>query len=70
MDENIKVLLDKININDDYRSYFEDAKMTKVKVTKDLNNWKIYIKKETLLPKEVLEELEEKKHLLDENVKK
>ena len=70
MDEKIKTLLDKINMSDESRNYFEDAKMTKVKVTKDLKNWKIYIEKETLFPKEILEELEEKKYLLDEHAKK
>lgn len=68
MENKIKILLDKININEDSKESFSDAKMTKIKVTKNLKSWKIYIEKETLLPKEILEELENKKYKLDEHV--
>ena len=70
MEEKIKILLDKINMKENSQEFFSDAKLSKIKVTKRLDNWKIYIEKETLLPIEILEELEEKKYELDEHAKK
>ena len=70
MDEKIKILLDKINLDEEKRKFFTDAKMTKIKVNKKMDCWKVFIEKEVLLPLEALEELEEKKQMLDENAKK
>ena len=66
MDENIKKLLDKINMDESSYPYFNDAKMTKIKVNQKQNAWLIFIEKDNLLPLEILEELESKKMNLDE----
>ena len=66
MDDRIKILLDKINIDETSYQYFNDAKITKIKVNSKTNSWNIFIDKDELLPVEILEELESKKMLLDE----
>ena len=66
MDDKIKILLDKINIDETSYQYFNDAKITKIKVNSKTNSWNIFIDKDELLPVEILEELESKKMLLDE----
>lgn len=66
MDDKIKILLDKINIDETSYQYFDDAKITKIKVNSKTNSWNIFIDKDELLPVEILEELESKKMLLDE----
>ncbi len=70
MDSKIKILLDKINIGEDYFQYFNDAKITKIKVNSKNNNWNIFIDKENLLPIDVYKLVEENKHLLDETANK
>lgn len=67
MDEKIKVLLDKIGMEEESFPYFNDAKLTKIKINSKTNNWNIMIEKETLLPLEILKELESKKNHLDSN---
>ena len=67
MDDKIKILLDKINIDKDNYQYFFDAKITKIKVNSKTNDWNIFIDKCELLPLNVLEELLAKRHLLDED---
>ncbi len=67
MDDKIKILLDKINIGETSYQYFNDAKITKIKVNSKTNSWNIFIDKDELLPVEILEELESKKMLLDES---
>ena len=67
MDEKIQILLNKINIDENSYQYFSDAKLTKVKVNSKIDSWLIFIEKETLLPIEVYEELENKKTELDKN---
>ena len=66
MDDKIKILLDKINIDETSYQYFNDAKITKIKVNSKTISWNIFIDKDELLPVEILEELESKKMLLDE----
>ena len=66
MDNNMKKLLDKINIDENSYQYFNDAAITKIKVNSKTNNWNIFIKKTKLLPVKILEELESKKMQLDE----
>ena len=66
MDEKIKILLDKINIDKDNYQYFSDAKISKIRINSKTGSWNVFVEKETLLPLKVFEELEEKKHLLDE----
>ena len=70
MDDKIKILLDKINIDETSYQYFSDAKLTKIKVNSKNNSWLVYIEKDTLLPKEIYQELEEKKMALDETASK
>ena len=67
MDDKIKILLDKINIDETSYQYFNDAKITKIKVNSKTNSWNIFIDKDELLPVEILEALESKKMLLDES---
>ena len=66
MDNKIKILLDKINIDEASYQYFNDATISKIKVSSKTNNWNIFITKTKLLPVKILEELESKKMLLDE----
>ncbi len=70
MDNNIQILLNKINIDEASYQYFNDAVMKKIKVNSKNNSWNILIDKDNLLPVEVLEELESKKILLDETASK
>lgn len=65
MDEKIKILLDKIGIDNDNYQYFNDAAIKRIVVSSRSKSWNIYIDKKTPLPLNVLEELEGKKHLLD-----
>ena len=60
MDNKIKILLDKIGIDENSYQYFNDAVITKIKVNSKTNNWNIFITKTKLLPLKVLEELESK----------
>jgi DNA polymerase-3 subunit alpha (Gram-positive type) len=66
MEEKIKILLDKINIDESSYQYFSSAKLTKVKVNLKQNKWLVLIDIDYLLPVNVLEELESKKMMLDE----
>ena len=70
MDNKIKVLLDKINIDEGSYQYFYDATITKIKINSKTNDWNVFIKKNDLLPVNIYQELEEKKYLLDENANK
>ncbi len=65
MDDKIEILLNKINIDKEHYQYFYDAKITKIIVNSHTGDWNIFIDKTHLLPVEILEELENKKHLLD-----
>ncbi len=69
MDNNMQKLLDKINIDNDSYQYFSDAVITKIKVNSKTGNWNIFVQKENPLPLNILEELENKKGLLDSNTK-
>ena len=70
MNDKIKILLDKIGIDEDHYTYFNDAQITKIKVNSKSNSWNIFIDKEELLPIDIYEELESKKMSIDPNVKK
>ena len=67
MDSKIEVLLGKTNIDKEYYQYFCDAKLSKIVVNKKTNDWNIYIDKDELLPLNVFEQLQNNRHLLDEN---
>ena len=45
MDNKIKILLDKINIDEASYQYFNDAVITKIKINSKTNNWNIFITK-------------------------
>lgn len=60
MDEKMNVLLKKINIDEDSYQYFQDAKLTKIKINSSTNSWNVFIEKNNLLPVNILEELESK----------
>ena len=66
MDEKIKVLLDKINMDESSYPYFSDAKLVKIKINSKKDSWQVFIEKDDLLPIDIYEELESKKHQLDE----
>ena len=66
MDEKIKILLDKINIDENSYQYFSDAILKKIKVNSKLDSWQVFIEKDTMLPATIYQELEEKKYLLDD----
>lgn len=68
MEDKIKILLDKTGIKEEYFDCFNDAKLTKIKVNRTTGNWLVLIEKDTLLPLDVLKELESKKSLLDRSV--
>ena len=70
MDDKIKILIDKIGIDEEHYTYFNDAKITKIKVNSKTNSWNIFIDKDELLPIDIYEELESKKMNIDPNVKK
>ena len=69
MDKKIKKILDKINLNDSYYKYFENASLEKLKVLTKDKKWEIYIKNIDMFPTEVLNELYERIDLLDKKVK-
>ena len=67
MEEKTKILLDKINIDENSYQYFNSAKINKIKVNSKIDSWLVFIEIDDLLPVEVYSELEEKKMLLDKN---
>ena len=64
----MQILLDRIKFQKDHYNYFEDAKLTKIKISKQENSWQIFIEKEKVLPIEILEELENQKYTVAPNV--
>ena len=66
MDSKVKILLDKIGIDNNNYQYFSDCKITRITISKSNDKWIIYLKKDYLLPLSIYEELEEKKNKLDE----
>ena len=67
MDDKIKILLDKINIDEKSYQYFSSAVLTKIKINSKKNSWIVYIDIDNLLPIDLYEEVESKKNLLDKN---
>ncbi len=68
MDDKLKLLLDKINLDKENYKYFSNAKLTKIKVSSKDNSWNVFIKNDNPLPVDIIEELEDKKTNLDENI--
>ena len=67
MNSKVKILLDKIGIDNNNYQYFYDCEITKIIVNKSSDSWTIFLKMDNLPPLPVYEELEEKKNKLDEN---
>ena len=67
MEEKMKILLDKINIDEQSYQYFSSAKISKIKIFSKTKTWKVYIDIDKLLPVDILKELENKRMLLDSN---
>lgn len=60
MEEKLKILLDKIDIEKDHYNAFFDAKLTRMKLYQKENVLEIYIDINNLLDKDILEEFENK----------
>ncbi len=69
MDEKIKLLLEKVNLEEELYSHFSSCTLKRIIVNSKENTWKIIIKTDNLLPKEVIEKLEENKFNIDTNIK-
>ena len=69
MDKNITNILDKIDFDKEKYQYFLDAKVSSVEIIRSKKEWKIYIDKEDLLPKEILKEFLNEIYKLDTNIK-
>ena len=69
MDKNTETLLNKISIDNEHYQYFSDCTITKIKVNKALDDWHVFIKKDKLLPVDILKELNSKKNKLDKKIK-
>ncbi len=65
MDDKIRILLEKINIDENSYQYFSSAVLSKIKINPNKDSWIIYIDIDNLLPIEVFEEVEKNKNLLD-----
>ena len=63
MDTKLKLFLDKINLKEEYFKYFSDAKLEKIKCSKDKLDWNFIIDTSDLLPLEVIK-------YMDSNIKK
>ena len=55
MDSKLKLLLEKLNINEDDYKYFKDGKILKIKCSKDKLNWNFILDVKDLLSTDVLE---------------
>ncbi len=69
MNDKMKLLLDKMKLKEELYSSFLDSTIEKIIINSKNNTWKIIIKNENLFPKEIIEELEENKHNIDQNIK-
>lgn len=67
MNEKVKILLEKLNMDEEYYPYFSSVTIPKIKVHSKDNSWNIYMDMEELLPLEVFQVLDENKMKLDEN---
>ena len=70
MEEKMKLLLDKINMNLDHYNDFMDAKLDKMKLFNKDNILEVYISKDNLLNNDVSKEFEEKIYSIDTRLKK
>ena len=69
MDNKLKILLDKIQIEEEYIPLFETATLKKIVVNRNQKEWVVFITLKDYLPIDVYLSLEEKKHnLTDQKV--
>ena len=66
MEQKIKILLDKLNIGEEYFQYFCDASITKIKVNSKKNSWNVFIKINKMIPVDVYQQLENNKMKLND----
>ena len=69
MDEKLKILLDKEEIDPQYISSFTNCKLEKIVVSPKNKTWTIYLKNVEMFSKEMIRELEKNKSLLDPTAK-
>ena len=69
MNDKMEILLNKINMDKKNYPYFSNAKLTKIRIHKQIGSWEVFITNTIPVPLEVLKELEEKKANLDEHAK-
>ena len=55
MNNKVKILLDKIGIDNSNYQYFSDCEITRIIINKNSDNWTIFLKKDNLLPLPVYE---------------
>ncbi len=65
MEDKIKILLDKLNIDKDFYQYFNDAIISKVLVTPDNKNWNIYIYNKDMFDISIIKALYDNSYLLN-----
>ncbi|MBR4618494.1 MAG: PolC-type DNA polymerase III [Bacilli bacterium] len=64
MDDKIKILLEKLNIQEDHYNSFLSSKLDKIKVNKENKTCTIYISNPNMYNIEIIEELDKNKHLI------
>jgi DNA polymerase-3 subunit alpha (Gram-positive type) len=64
MNDKIKLLLDKMNIDEEHYQYFNSALVTKIKIKRETKDWNIFLKLDKLIPLEVLTEIDRKRNNL------
>ena len=68
MEEKVKRLLEKINLQDEYYPYFEQAHLEKIIIHRVKGDWLVLLSIPSFLPPEVIQEIEENKHQLAKEV--
>lgn len=69
MDEKLKILLEKEEIDEAYLSFFATSKLERIVISPKNKTWTIYLSNIDMYPKEVIEKLEENKQKLDQAAK-
>ncbi len=68
MEEKLRLLLEKIQLDENHYSFFEGAVLEKIVVNRKQGSWLVFLSLPSFLPFEVLSEMNTKKHFLAENV--
>ena len=64
MDEHIKILLEKLKINEDHYNYFLSSKLNKIKVNNNEKTCTIFISNPDMYNMDIIKELEDNKYLI------